>query len=204
MTTTLLLVRHAACEQMAEALVGRGADVPLTPYGLKQLDALAQVFAQEQASGTATATVYCSPRRRARMTAEAIARAASCELQADEHVDEVNFGEWTGRSFEALNEDPRWRMWNQQRSRARAPNGESMLDVQRRIVNRIEALAAQHRDARIVVVTHSEIIRTLLLHYLQLPLDAYSRLEISPAGRSSLQLDEWSVKITSINEQVAA
>ena len=204
MSTELLLVRHAACERMAETLVGRGADVALTTYGRKQLAVLAQTFTEERRAGCSVAAIYCSPRLRTRQTAEAVSLATCADVTVDTDFDEVDFGEWTGQSFVALHSDERWTVWNTARSRACAPRGESMLNVQRRVVERIEALAVNHSEQRVVIVSHSEIIRTAILYYLGLPLDAYSRLEISPASRSQLSIDRWGVKIVCVNDQVAA
>lgn len=196
-STTFQLVRHAACEQMVDTLVGRGIDVPLTSVGQQQARALAARLSREPPP----VVIYCSPRRRTRETAQAIADATGAGIVLHDAFDEIDFGGWTGQAFMALQNEAAWQQWNSARSTARAPGGESMVEAQARALAGIEALVPQHTARHVVIVSHAEIIRAVLLHHLGLSLDAYCRLEVSPASRSIVELAPWGAKVLAMNER---
>jgi broad specificity phosphatase PhoE len=104
-------------------------------------------------------------------------------------VDEVDCGEWSGRSFDELAREQSWQKWNAIRSTARAPGGESMTAVQRRVVEHIERLHLAHPAGRVVIVSHCDVIRSVILHYRGRSLDAYTEVPVGPATVSTLIVD---------------
>jgi broad specificity phosphatase PhoE len=54
-----------------------------------------------------------------------------------------------------------------------------------------------------VVVSHGDVIRAAVLHYLKRPIDAYHTFEIDPGSITTLALDETGGKIIGLNEAVA-
>src|SRR5689334_9180955 len=80
------------------------------------------------------AVIQSSPRERAQETAEPIAQQFGMPLAVAPALDEVDVGEWTGANFADLTPDRRWQHWNRARESARTPGGESMRDVQDRVV----------------------------------------------------------------------
>jgi probable phosphoglycerate mutase len=148
--------------------------------------------------------VQSSPQQRARETAAPIAERVNRPVEIASEVDEIDVGEWTGRDFETLNADPRWELWNRARSLARAPGGESMLEVQDRVVGHIDRMRSGHPGGHVVIISHSDVIRAAILYYLGVPLNAFDRIEISPASVSTLLVGDWGAKIFSLNETIAA
>jgi probable phosphomutase (TIGR03848 family) len=194
-TTICFLVRHAAHELVDRALCGRMPGVALNEHGRAQAQRVADRLARER-----IVAIQTSPLERARETAQCIA--AKLQLQAEicEAVNEIDFGEWSGRTFQELHEDPRWAAWNSARSVTRAPHGESMFEVQARIVRHFESLRSRYPEQNVVLVSHADVIKAALLYCLGIPLDGYSRLEISPASISALAIGEWGTKVLSMNE----
>jgi len=117
-----------------------------------------------------------------------------------EAVNEIEFGEWTGMSFAELEPLPEWRRFNTLRSSTPIPGGELMLDVQARIVDRMECLRRMHPDSVVAVVSHADVIRAAIAHFAGIPLDLFHRLEISPASLSILSLDEYGPRILGLNQ----
>jgi broad specificity phosphatase PhoE len=193
--TALFLVRHATHGLLAEILVGRMPNIPLTECGRDQARRLAVRLSRES-----IAAVQSSPQQRARDTAAPIARALGVPLEIEDAVDEIDMGEWTGRSFEDLRTDPRWDFWNRARSLARVPGGESMIDVDRRVARHVERVCCARPDAKVVIVSHAEVIRAAVLRSLGLSLDSFARIEISPASVSTLAIGHWGAKILNLNE----
>jgi broad specificity phosphatase PhoE len=100
-------------------------------------------------------------------------------VRMDEALDEIDFGEWTGRSFEELEPDPRWQRWNAQRATGIAPGGEAMRDVQRRILHAVEALDTTEPVA---FVSHGDVIKAAMVAFLGLSLDAVHTLSVEPGA----------------------
>ncbi|TCN28447.1 histidine phosphatase family protein [Sinorhizobium americanum] len=199
MTTTFLLVRHAAHDKIGNFLAGRTADVPLGPAGREQAERLGARLAGENIG-----TIYSSPRKRTQETAAAIAAALEIPaVETADALDEVDFGTWSGKTFEVLNTDPHWHQWNSIRSLVRAPGGETMLEVQSRVIALVETLGRQESDGKVVLVSHADVIKALVCHVLGLSADAWPRFEIAPASISTIVAGDWGAKIVALNENVS-
>jgi len=198
-TATFHFVRHAMHGLVGRILVGRSNDVPLSPEGYNQTQHLAAWFRDK-----AVSRVYSSPRERARATAQAIATDLALEPEITPALDEIDVGAWSGQSFDALEHDPEWRRWCKARRSARAPAGESMIGVQLRAVSYLEQIRATRPTDAVILVSHLDVIRAALLHYLGLSLNHYDRLEIAPAGISTLVVGEWGAKLITLNESALA
>jgi probable phosphoglycerate mutase len=147
--------------------------------------------------------VQSSPLERARETAEPIATRFGFGVEVSDALNEVDVGEWAGRPFDELRDDPRWALWNAARSVTRAPGGETMLEVQARVVAHMQALRARFPDGTVVLVSHADVIKAALAYCLGLSLDSLQRFEIAPASLSSVVIGDWGAKIMSLNEVAA-
>ncbi len=169
----------------------------LTPAGRRQADDLAGYFAARRLDAIDT-----SPRERARQTAEAIAERTGAPLEVVEALDEIDFGDWNGMSFEQLEDQPLWQRWNRARGSASAPHGESMVAAQARVAAHAAEIARTRPGARIALVSHSDILRALVAHYLGLPLDNLLRFEIDTASVSRIEVGTWGGRVLGLNETV--
>lgn len=197
MTATILLVRHAAHVELGSKLSGRRRDVALSREGLEQAAILADLL------GTSPiAAVYTSPRERAWYTARELADPHGLKPMVLDALDEVDFGEWSGRSFAELEALDDWHGWNTGRAIARAPGGESMAEVVDRATSALDAVARDHDGETIVAVSHCDVIRGILAQYLGLGLDHLLRFDVDPGSVSRLTLGAWGAQINSINERL--
>jgi probable phosphoglycerate mutase len=114
---------------------------------------------------------------------------------------ELDFGEWTGKTYEAVREDERWRLWSNCRSIAMVPGGESMRQVQERAVGALFELRQSHRDGTVLVVSHGDVIRAALLFALGMPLDLYSRIEVALASTNTIHIDDSGIRVLGMNER---
>jgi probable phosphoglycerate mutase len=199
MATTFFLVRHAAHGRVGSVLCGRMPAVNLGEPGRHQADALAERLASERIDA-----IYTSPLERARETAAPIGRRLGLCPKSDDAITEIDFGSWTGRSFDSLRGDPEWDHWNECRSVARVPGGESMGEVQARVTRMLDRLQQNYPEGRIVLVSHCDVIKAALSSYLRLSLDDLGRFEIAPASVSILVAWGNEGKVLSMNEAVSA
>ena len=101
---------------------------------------------------------------------------------------EVRYGEWEGEKIEELAKLPEWHVVQHVPSRHQFPSGESLREVQFRVINALEKLAASHADDMIAVCSHADLIKLILAHYLGTHIDLFQRIVISPASASVLML----------------
>lgn len=195
----ILLVRHAPTPETGERLTGRTPGVSLGEQGRKD--------AEEAAAGLAgleIAAVYTSPIERTLETARIIARTRGLPPITDQGLIEIDFGAWAGRTFETLRETELWKTVQRRPSRVQFPDGESFVSAQVRAVAAIERIAEAHPDRAAVAVSHCDVIKLVLSHFLGQPLDLFQRIHIDTASVSDLRRQEngpWAV--ASINARGA-
>ena len=194
MQTLFHLVRHGQYGLIDRALGGRAPGHALVEAGRDEAVRVAGAL-----RGRAVAAVVSSPVQRAVETAAPIAAALDLAVCIDAGVVELDCGEWTGMSFEALRERPEWHRWNRFRSSAAIPGGEGMLAAQARTGAALERLHAAHGGAEVVVVSHADIIKAALLHVLGAPLDHMGRLEIGPGSRSVVAWHDETARVLAAN-----
>lgn len=199
MTTRFLLVRHATCALTDSILLGRTLDPPLDARGRAQARVLAKQLRGEQ-----PARIECGPRKRTRQTAHTIAAALHRDVQIAPELDELDFGAWSGHSFADLERDPEWRRWNRERAHAHTPAGTRIAEVQAMLASHLQKLAGVHPDASVMLVTHAEIIRALVMHALHAPVDHWALYEIPPASVTRLTVHNGALAAASAPREAVA
>ena len=190
--TTILLVRHATTAATGKRLGGWTPGVHLDDNGVAQAEATAQRIVD---AGSEVAAVYASPLERTQDTAKVIARALGLRVRTRKGLGEVDYGDWTDRPLGQLRRRKDWAVIQQTPSRFTFPGGESIRAAQSRVVEELEALAADHARATIVAVSHADIIKAAVAHFLGMPLDTFQRIVVSPASITVLALPDGSAPV---------
>ncbi|MBT8249405.1 MAG: histidine phosphatase family protein, partial [Acidimicrobiia bacterium] len=74
-------------------------------------------------------------------------------------------------------------------SRVRFPNGESLAEAQSRAIVGCETIASVHkRGEHVIVVTHADVIKSVVSHYLGAPQDLFQRISVTPTSITVLDL----------------
>lgn len=187
------LARHGAHADYGQVLSGRSGAAPLTAAGRAQAGRLARWALRHGVS-----IIHASPRTRTAETAALVAEAVGVEAQHSDALDEIDFGAWNGRAFVDLDGDPLWNEWNRQRSLASTPGGETMAQAVARAAAHVAALGQGGASA--LSITHCDIIRGVLAHYLGLGLDHILRFDIDPGSVSTIAFGPDGARIIRINE----
>lgn len=179
--TQLVLIRHAVNDFVKTGkLAGWTPGVHLNDEGKAQADVLGKRLA-----AMTLHRLYSSPLERTMETAEAIRQHhPHLEILQHEGIGEVRYGDWEGERIALLSGRKMWSVVQEYPSRAYFPNGETMRGVQVRIVDALEELAQRHPRETVVIVSHADIIKMALAHYLGMHLDAFQRIVVSPASIS--------------------
>ncbi len=146
-------VRHGQTAHNRDGLLQGRADLELSELGREQVARLADRF--ESVEVTA---VVSSPLLRARRTAEAIAQRRGLEVEIDDRLIELDYGEWDGRALRDVPLDA-WATWRADPDFA-PPGGESLVAVTRRVESFCrERLAGDDGRASVVAVSHVSPIK---------------------------------------------
>jgi probable phosphoglycerate mutase len=208
----LLLIRHATNDFVKTGrLPGRTPNIHLNEEGRKQAEALGAMLSKRPLHA-----VYSSQLERAIETAWRVARPHGLPIFIRSNLADIDNGDYTGMEIKKLGEDDAtkdlWKVVVETPSLARFPNGEGMLDMQRRVVDALEAIVAAHPDLDapeppaaegqepkaedrprkipqvVAVVAHADVIKAALAHYLDMPFDSFQKLGVQPASVSSVML----------------
>ena len=186
----VILVRHGSHDRLNRILCGRMPGVSLGEQGRREAEALAPALA-----GFGASALLSSPRTRTLETARPMAKALGLAISEEPGLDEIDFGDWTGRPFAELAADPLWQAWNAHRANNRPPRGESMGEAQARAL----ATLSTRPEECLIAISHGDVIRAVLLGILGLSIDAYDRLVIEPASISVVELWSGGGRVCSVN-----
>jgi broad specificity phosphatase PhoE len=186
--TRILLIRHGNNDFVGQTLVGRMPGIHLNQEGQDQVARLAK-----RLSNVKLSVVYCSPMERARETAAAF---EGIPFHISEELNEINFGDWTGLTFEDLQRRPEWDYFNRNRASATIPGGESLIQVQQRMLRKAEEVRQHHKGETIAFISHGDPIKALIAHYIGMDLGHLLHLEVGVASVSVIHFyDDWPVVI---------
>jgi len=193
--TLLLLVRHALTDATGRKLSGRSPGLHLNPKGRAQSEELV-----ERLEGLKIDAVYSSPLERCRETCAPLAAAHGLRVHQRSQLVEVDYGDWTNRSLKQLSRTKLWASVQGSPSTVRFPSGESLLEVQRRMISESEALSAEHAGSTIALFSHGDPLRLLLAHYLGIHIDLFQRLVVSPASVSAVAIAPQGPHVLRMND----
>ncbi len=192
-TTRFHLIRHASTDAVGRTLSGR-TPIPLNGQGQTEAARLASSFANAGVDA-----IFSSPQARTQQTAQAVGQVLGLHVQPEPALDEVDFGPWTGQAFGALDGRADWTLWNTHRNLAPPPGTETMLQVQARAMALLVRLHARRPGGSFILVSHADVLKSVLAFALGLPIDLMQRLEVSPASRSGLDLTDSGVRVDHFN-----
>jgi probable phosphoglycerate mutase len=194
--TIFYLMRHGEHAVQGKICAGRQPGIGLSERGRGEAAASA-----ERLAAAGVAAIYASPLQRAQETGGILGERLGLPLSTEHDLNELDFGEWTGLTFDDVRKDPRWPDWATHRSLSSIPGGETMRTVQRRVTEVLMELRARHPDEAIVLVSHGDVIRAALVFCLGMPLDFYRRIEVGTGSLSSIRIDHNGICVTAINQR---
>jgi broad specificity phosphatase PhoE len=197
--TVFHLVRHGEHILAGRVLAGRTPGVGLSERGRAEIASVAERLAGENIDA-----LYSSPLQRTKETAEIVSARLDLPIGYREDVIELDFGEWTGLTFDQVRADRRWEPWQKHRSISAVPGGESMRQVQDRAINALFDLRQIHPNGTVAIISHGDVIRAALLFALGMPLDFYSRIEVGLASISTIRIDDSGIRVPTLNERPRA
>ncbi len=156
MVTTLYLVRHGESLGNLRGFFLGHTDWGLSPRGEEQARTLAEALADLPFSA-----VYSSDLSRAVQTVSPAAAAHRLPVLLERDLREIYAGRWEGMAYEeimtAFPEDRA--VWKNDIGHARPTGGESVAELQARVLAALDRIAAAHPRETVLVGTHATPIR---------------------------------------------
>jgi broad specificity phosphatase PhoE len=171
-------------------------DIALSPLGRVQAELVAARLAREHISG-----IVCSPLKRARSLAHAIARYHHMHEEPDGRLTEIGHGPWEGLTRDQVRErfPDMYAQWTERPHEVTFPDGESLQIVHDRAMPAIEALLVRP-DGTWVVVTHDIVARLAVAAAQQMPVRGFSSVFLENAGITTLVGPTLAGSVRQIND----
>jgi probable phosphoglycerate mutase len=182
--TTFHLLRHGEKDAEEGLMIGRMPGIHLTAKGRAEARALTAHLAK-----TPIKHIYSSPLERAQETAAPLAEAKKLPVEITAAFHEIDMGEWTGKTERQLARVKSWRRFCQFHGGTAIPGGETLVEVQARMVSEMIRLAQRFPRDGIAIATHEDPIRLAICHFIGAPIEVYTHITIRPASVTILTLD---------------
>lgn len=190
----ILLLRHGQTDWNKGGRVMGRRPIPINKVGRRDSELVAQLLKNVKVD-----YLYASPVLRAVQTARIVMRSRRIKLETAPELAEVEYGSWVGRTFEDVSREKQYRIYHTTPRLAHPPGGERLTDVQKRSLAFIEALKKRHRRGSVLLVTHADVIRSILIHYLNMDLNDMLRMQIDNGSLSILRVEKRSTDVVAVN-----
>jgi probable phosphoglycerate mutase len=193
-STSIIAIRHGETPWNALSRIQGHIDIDLNEEGRRQANLLGQAFQTRDESNPfgPIQAIYASDLKRALNTATPLAKALQLQIIQDQRLRERHFGDFEGKTWNDIEthspeisalwraRDPLWRPGS---------NAESLSDLDHRIRQAVQQIAAKHLGSQIVIVSHGGVMDILYRWACALDLSVPRSFSIDNAVINRLQ---WS------------
>jgi len=201
----VVLIRHAHSEANAKALLsGRTVGVHLSRRGHSQSQDLITRLGRLK-----VATLRIGPLERCFETInpwwERIGKAhnPAVGLIRDENLNEVDYGDWSGKKLALLSKKKLWHTVQNSPSAMYFPSGEGLAQMQERAMRAVHEATSTRKKGAVVFVTHGDVIKSIVASALGMHLDSFQRLVIDPASISVIDFSSLKPRVLLLNDSRA-
>ena len=198
----LVLIRHAHSQSNASGVLsGRLPNIHLSEKGIKQSQQLS-----ERLGKFAVAQLRVSPMERCFETISpwlndvVLKNSPDFEPIIDPSLNEVDYGDWSGKKLITLARKKEWRTVQESPSRMYFPGGEGIAQMQSRAMSVVHELATLPDSKTAVIVSHGDVIKSIVASALGTHLDEFQRIIIDPASVSVLDYSGIKPRVLLLND----
>ena len=198
----LVLIRHAHSEANAAGILsGRLPNVHLSEKGVEQSEHLAV-----RLGNFPVATLRISPMERCFETISpwinsiVLPNNPRFEPMIDQELTEVDYGSWSGKKLAVLSKNKLWKIVQEAPSRMYFPNGEGIAQMQSRAMTSVHEAVSTKVKGAAVIVSHGDVIKSIVASALGMHLDEFQRIVIDPASISILDFSTTKPRVLLLND----
>lgn len=161
MECKLLFVRHGQSLGNLNGVFLGVTDLDLSPLGYSQAECTAEYLKLVHIDA-----IYSSDLLRAYNTSLPTAKNHNLSVIKSQKLREIYAGDWENKKFDSLITDypDTYGLWKSDIGKSRAKNGESVVEVQNRVVEEVTKIAEQNLGKTVAIFTHATPIRTFFCY----------------------------------------
>ena len=198
----LVLIRHAHSEANAAGILsGRIPNVHLSDKGNEQAEGLAVRLGNFPVSN-----LRISPMERCFETISpwinsiVLPNNPKFEPIIDQELTEVDYGTWSGKKLAVLSRNKLWKIVQESPSRMYFPKGEGIAQMQARAMTSVHESVASKTKGAAVIVSHGDVIKSIVASALGMHLDEFQRIVIDPASVSIVDYSTIKPRVLLLND----
>lgn len=193
----LYIIRHGETRfNRSHLMQGRGINASLNDTGRKQADAISIYLKDKPVSKIVTSSL-----KRAKESAEPLCRLFNLKPEAYTELDEMDFGDLEGKSFDEVKSDlvHLHESWSSGKLEIGPKNGETPIQVYKRANLKVEEILKLSDDECLVFMLHGRLIRILLSEWLGLGLKNMHQIEHQNGAINTLTWTESGFEAVDLN-----
>jgi probable phosphoglycerate mutase len=201
----VVLIRHAHSQaNLAGVLSGRRPNVHLSKEGIEESKELARRlgdFLPHQ--------IRISPMERCLETISPwlnkndSSKTIRPKPIIDHGLTEVDYGDWSGKKLSVLSRNKLWSVVQNTPSQMYFPKGEGILEMQTRALESIHKSIDKKAKAPLVIVSHGDVIKSIVAACLGMHIDEFQRIIIDPASISIVDFSLAKPRVLLLNDNRA-
>jgi len=201
----VVLIRHAHSQaNLAGVLSGRRPNVHLSKEGIEQSKELARRLGdflphQIRISPMERCLETISPWLNKNNTSKTIRP----KPIIDHGLTEVDYGDWSGKKLSVLSRHKLWSVVQNTPSQMYFPKGEGILEMQTRALESIHKSIDKKAKAPLVIVSHGDVIKSIVAACLGMHIDEFQRIIIDPASISIVDFSLAKPRVLLLNDNRA-
>ena len=145
--------------------------------------------------------MHTSPLERCHLTIAPLVKSIPSKdrpkIVVNEDLSEVDYGKWTGKKLSTLYREKLWKVVQNRPSAMYFPAGEGLAHVQVRAMRAVHAAAAE--GGLQVLVSHGDVIKSIVAAVLGTHLDNFQKIVIDPASVTVLDFDGTDFRVLTLN-----
>lgn len=118
----------------------------------------------------------------------------------DPRINEVDYGLWSGKKLSSLSRKREWRTVQESPSRMYFPDGEGIAAMQARAMGAVHELAQLPQSKVAVIVSHGDVIKSIVASALAMHLDEFQRIIIDPASVTVIEYSSIKPRLLLLND----
>ena len=118
----------------------------------------------------------------------------------DQELTEVDYGTWSGKKLITLSKNKLWKTVQDSPSRMYFPNGEGIAQMQTRAMTSVHQAVSAKGKGTAVIVSHGDVIKSIVASALGMHLDEFQRIIIDPASISILDFSSTKPRTLLLND----
>ena len=194
----ITFIRHGATIYTeANRLSDKDNYPPLNETGKEEMTAISQWIKKR---GIMADKIFSSPETRVIQSSRILSQICKQDFEIIPDLLAKKSGTWSGLSFEQIEEKypKELNAYHKDRANFIMPDGESMVQFNKRVNETIEKIVEENNSSRLIIVTHGDVIQSAIAEILKIPPEYQTRI-IIPTG-SATQISyfkDWSVLVYS-------